>query len=37
MHVGAPNEVRKLGLIPYRHERQKSRTLLAQASLLIDC
>jgi hypothetical protein len=23
MHVGAPNEVRKLGLIPYRHERQK--------------
>jgi hypothetical protein len=37
MHVGAPNEVRKLGLVPYRHERQKSGALLAQANLLIDC
>jgi len=37
MHVGALDEVRKLGLVPYRHERQKSRTLLAQANLLIDC
>src|SRR5262245_10507278 len=35
--ICAPNEVRKLGLIPYPHERQKSRTLLAQANLLIDC
>ena len=31
MHVGALDEVRKFGLVPYRHERQKSRTLLAQA------
>jgi hypothetical protein len=30
MHVGALDEVRKFGLVPYRHERQKSRTLLAQ-------
>ena len=29
MHVGVLNEVRKLGLVPYRHERQKSRILLA--------
>jgi hypothetical protein len=37
MHVGALDEVRKFGLVPYRHERQKSRTLLAQANLLIHC
>jgi hypothetical protein len=37
MRVGALDEVRKFGLVPYRHERQKSRTLLAQANLLIHC
>jgi len=36
MHVGAPNEVRKLGLVPYRHERAPEIPHLVGASQPIN-